>query len=520
MPSPTSSGVTLGRVAVLVVVPVVIFAALAVGLVMVVGTLAVLSAMGHGTLTDDEARPVWIAGWTIAAVVTAGTVLWLERWLMGPRASRAAAQRVLTIWTRAAVAVIAVMLPIAAPPVIRAAVLERKVYWARHGAVEGRSHAISDLSHAGTPRAYRTLRDIAVDPREDAYLRSQAAYGLANYPDAKEPLLVLAADPEPHVRASAAAGLLVFADDPRAWAVVERLARDERALIRDPVQAALRQGRIHPAARDKRTRLLEEIARSAAPGEALAAAAEVGAAGFDRALALFEDVSKDDVTRLKAIKVLGQLEDPRALDRLHQIVVGRTEAGLVPVTREDDYRQAAASAISQLQGIQPHGEELLVAYYLERSAVVQTREVLKGQAAYAAATGFFDARLTCLELPATCGAGRDPDETFLAPYLTRDTRHGYVHRLEPGPRPAPDELAARRASPTSVRGFAYVSVPEVRGETGLRGFCADDSGAICFTRDGRRPGVRNGRCLLAPAPEASTAPRMYEPVDRECEAAR
>src|SRR5262249_3298223 len=157
--------------------------------------------------------------------------------------------------------VIAVLLPFVAPPVIRAAMQERTVARARHGDFGDRSQAINELSFAGTPRAYRALREIAVDPRQEQSARSQAAYALASYPEAKETLLALAADPSPFVQSAAGAGLLVFADDPRAWANVERLARDERALVREQVQEAVRHGRMHPAARDKRARLLEEIAR-------------------------------------------------------------------------------------------------------------------------------------------------------------------------------------------------------------------------------------------------------------------
>ena len=150
-----------------------------------------------------------------------------------------------------------------------------------------------------------------------------------------------------------------------------------------------------------------------------------------------------------------------------------------------------------------------------------TRDVVKSQKAYAEATGFFDARLSCLELPATCVTGRDPDQSFLAPSLTRETRHGYVHRLEPGPRPEAAAVSLRRASPTSVLSFAYVSVPQVPGESGIRAFCADSNGAICFTRDGRRPAVRDGRCEMAPAPTpAAAGPYAFEPVDRECQVSR
>ena len=518
MTHPTSSGLSRLRIAALVAAPVLVFAAGELATTIFVSWMALMSAMGHGSLTEAEARPLWIGGRIVAAGITVVSIWLSERWLVGPRPTRDADRRRLTTWTRIAVAVLAMVVPLALLPTLRALYQERDVARARSGSETDRADAIRELALQRTDRAYRVLHAIAVKRSEDAYVRTQAISAIAEYPESKDALIALAGDEAPAIQAAAGSELVRFANDPKAWAIVERLARDERDLVREALLRSLTYWH-PPGAEAKQNALLADIARHAPPEEALAAAAEIGTSGFGTAMAVFQDVSKDDQQRIQAIAVLGKIRDARATARLHQIVLGRTEPGFLPPS-EEQYREAAANAIAQIQGYAP-GEELLEPYALERRAVFQAQDVVKSQAAYAEATGFFDARLSCLELPATCIAGRNPDESFLAPSLTRETRHGYVHRLDPGRGPTPAEIAGRRVSSTSVVAFAYVSVPQVPGQTGIRAICADDTGTVCYTRDGRRPPVRDGRCVVSAAPPAATPARyVYGAVDRECEVTR
>ena len=513
-----TSAVSRWRVALLVGIPVVVFGVCALATLMFVAWARLMSAMGHGHLSDSEAGPLWAGGWAVAIATTAIAVVLVERGMLGRASGRTDAQRTVMLRTRIATAVLSLMQPFVVPPVARAIYQHQEMAQARHGTEADRDQAIQELGQRGTPAAYRALRDIAFNRAEDPYIRSRAAYQLAEYPEGKESLLTLAGDAPPAMLGTVGAGLLLFADDPRAWAVVERLARDERASVREPMQEALRYGRMQQGAVAKRTRLLEAIAASGSTPDALAAAGELGTGGFDRAIAMLTDASNDDATRLEAAAVLGKIRDPRAIGPLLDVVVGRAAPGIVPPANEDAYRRQAAEAIAKIQGYAP-AEDLLTPYNLEQQAAREAREVVKAQAAYAQATGFYDARLSCLEMPATCLTGRDPDETFLAPSLTRDTRHGYVHRLQPGPPAAADEIAVRRASASSLRAFAYVSVPQVPGGTGIRAFCADESGDMCFTRDGRPPLVRGGRCVMQPAPGAVT-PAAYDAIIRVCEVGR
>ena len=205
---------------------------------------------------------------------------------------------------------------------------EQRLAAARSGDWQERSDAIGELALERSARGYGVLHDIATNRAGEVDARTQAVSALAEFPEAKDTLLALADDPAPQIQAAAGASLLLFADDPRAWAVIERLVLDERASVREPMQSALRYGRMQQAAVDKRTRLLERIARGGRPSEALAAAAEIGTSGFETAMAVLEDSSKDDTTRLQAIGVLGRIRDPRATARLHQIVLGRVEPGV------------------------------------------------------------------------------------------------------------------------------------------------------------------------------------------------
>ena len=131
----------------------------------------------------------------------------------------------------------------------------------------------------------------------------------------------------------------------------------------------------------------------------------------------------------------------------------------------------------------------------EAATLGDLRTVVSAQASYASANYGFADELECLNRPQHCipgypGAG--PvflDSTFLA-----SPRHGYDFRFVPGPR-APEEVLQRgQASPSSLGGWAYVAVPLAPGQTGVRAFCTDMSGLICFSPAGRLAEAPAGAC--------------------------
>lgn len=128
----------------------------------------------------------------------------------------------------------------------------------------------------------------------------------------------------------------------------------------------------------------------------------------------------------------------------------------------------------------------------ESAVIGDLRAVLSAEAAYRDANGgLFEGRLECLASP---GEGCLPagGSSFLDPGLAEAApRHGYRGRLEAGPTP---EIDTARSSPTSVVSFAYVTQPVQAGQTGVRSFCGDSSGLLCYRADGGDIPVVDGAC--------------------------
>jgi hypothetical protein len=138
----------------------------------------------------------------------------------------------------------------------------------------------------------------------------------------------------------------------------------------------------------------------------------------------------------------------------------------------------------------------------DRTALLDVRTILGAAKQYAARNGGLYGPMDCLTRPETCRADFPKDDPpFLDPtHDWLETRLGYVRKFLPGPAATEDEIRKSNAAPGSLRSFAFTAVPIKAGETGLRAFCGDVSGKICFTADGGAPGVRDGRCV-APCQE-------------------
>lgn len=141
----------------------------------------------------------------------------------------------------------------------------------------------------------------------------------------------------------------------------------------------------------------------------------------------------------------------------------------------------------------------------EATAIGDIRTVISAQAAYADRNDSrYEPRLSCLVEPATClpdyPAGGPP---FLDRKLASlKPKAGYRRAFHPGPPAAPRPPLRGRPRPLGLVSFAYTAVPEEPGQTGVRGFCGDSTGLICFTPDGREPGVTpDGKCDLATCQE-------------------
>jgi hypothetical protein len=157
----------------------------------------------------------------------------------------------------------------------------------------------------------------------------------------------------------------------------------------------------------------------------------------------------------------------------------------------------AASALGFLLAMMPLSASSPHPGRSESVVIGDVRTVLSAQAAYQAANGgFFDSRLDCLRAPAGCiPAYPATGPRFLDETLSRlGPKSGYARSFVPGPPAEGDPAVVSRSSTGS---YAYVAVPTEPGYSGVRGFCGDSSGVLCFTTDGRAPGVAAGRCDLS-----------------------
>jgi hypothetical protein len=132
----------------------------------------------------------------------------------------------------------------------------------------------------------------------------------------------------------------------------------------------------------------------------------------------------------------------------------------------------------------------------ERNVLIAVSTVLHAQKTYAAANGGFFDEVRCLTRPTECRPDLPGDTLpFLdATYNWLEPRLGYARAFHAGPKPSPEEIQKAGASPSSLKAFAYTATPLQPGVSGTRGFCGDSSGRLCFTADGREPGVKDGRC--------------------------
>ena len=71
----------------------------------------------------------------------------------------------------------------------------------------------------------------------------------------------------------------------------------------------------------------------------------------------------------------------------------------------------------------------------------------------------------------------------------RPARNGYVRAFHLGPPASGGPVPDGR-----LMAVAYTAVPEKVGQSGVRGFCGDTTGRICFTTDGSEPEVTDGVC--------------------------
>lgn len=127
----------------------------------------------------------------------------------------------------------------------------------------------------------------------------------------------------------------------------------------------------------------------------------------------------------------------------------------------------------------------------EAATMGDVRTVISAEVAYQSAYGHYD-RLECLAAPTSCAPGREGAPSFLDAELARaEIKTGYRRSFHPGPTLA--ETGASAASGSATTSFAYVAEPRELNRTGVRAFCGDSRGIICFTF-GSMPEISGGQC--------------------------
>lgn len=136
----------------------------------------------------------------------------------------------------------------------------------------------------------------------------------------------------------------------------------------------------------------------------------------------------------------------------------------------------------------------------ESTTLGDIRTIISAEVAYSSANlGFYDVP-ECLGTPQRCIPGYPvAARPFLDSQLgqTSAVKSGYRRVFHPGPGADPSGVRRVGASASSLVSYAYVAVPLVPGQAGLRAFCGDATGRICYTPDGRAPGIENGQCAAS-----------------------
>jgi len=122
----------------------------------------------------------------------------------------------------------------------------------------------------------------------------------------------------------------------------------------------------------------------------------------------------------------------------------------------------------------------------EAATIGDLRSIVSAQHAYAIENGGHFDTLECLTRPGECIPGFEGPEFLSSELASALPRSGYDRTFHPGS--APEPLGAD-VSPSSITRFAVVATPRVAGQTGVRAFCADATGLVCYFPDEDVPSI-------------------------------
>jgi prepilin-type N-terminal cleavage/methylation domain-containing protein len=134
----------------------------------------------------------------------------------------------------------------------------------------------------------------------------------------------------------------------------------------------------------------------------------------------------------------------------------------------------------------------------ESAAIGDIRTVISAQAAYHSTNGgWYEGNLSCLVAPFSGCIPNYPSNspTFLDSQLVSLLpKSGYSRSFAPGT--VPPGISTATQSPTSATSYVYWATPTSPGQSGVRGFAGDSSGALCFSADGNTAATTGSVLLL------------------------
>jgi hypothetical protein len=120
----------------------------------------------------------------------------------------------------------------------------------------------------------------------------------------------------------------------------------------------------------------------------------------------------------------------------------------------------------------------------EAATIGDIRTVISAQAAYQSTIGGFYGDLECLAEPARCVVGYSGPPMLDAALVGAREKSGYRRAFHGGARVGGRGLVS----------FAYTATPLQPGQTGVRSFCGDASGLVCYDPSGREIYPEGGAC--------------------------
>jgi len=118
----------------------------------------------------------------------------------------------------------------------------------------------------------------------------------------------------------------------------------------------------------------------------------------------------------------------------------------------------------------------------ESATIGDVRSVLAAQIAYSSMNGgYYESRIECLAQPGEC-IENSTAASVLSPAAVGNPKSGYMRELVASPTVADLPPGISR---TSTSSYAFVAHPVTAGQTGVRSFCGDSSGRICYDPGGR-----------------------------------